>query len=140
MVASLRDRMHAAVLSLCASFALTAVAQAQAPKELKARSGESVALVNLLAAKPDCSSTPGPVSLPILKEKPANGAVRLLVTVANVPASGNCQARKVPTIAIVYTANKGFEGPDTVGIEIEMGNRTTTLHYRINVGPKAQPL
>lgn len=87
---------------------------AQNPKLLKTKSGVSVILVNLVNARPDCSAKPGPTAVPVLREKPASGTVRLLVVAADIPASRKCAARKVPATALVYTPNKDFEGTDFV--------------------------
>jgi hypothetical protein len=59
-------------------FALTALAlisapgSAQSPKELKTKSGSSVVVVNFINPRPDCSANPGPIAVPIVREKPAN--------------------------------------------------------------------
>jgi hypothetical protein len=106
-------------------------AQAQSPKELKTKSGTPVVLVNFVNARPDCSSSPGPMAIPVVREKPANGTVQLLTIATEVPASGKCPARKIPTTALIYTPNKDFLGSDSVQIEVEVGNRTTSLSYRI---------
>jgi hypothetical protein len=122
-------------LGLCSSSA-----SADTAKELKVKSGTSVAVVNLANPKPDCSALPGPVALPSLREKPANGTMQMQILVSDVGATGNCPARKIPTIALIYTPNKDFVGTDSVQIEIEVGNRTTSLSYRLVVLPAAQPL
>jgi hypothetical protein len=132
-------RAKPGVLAAILVAALTSfTANAQAPKELKAKSGASVVMVNLLNARPDCSASPGPVSVPTIREKPANGVVQMLVIPTNVAAAGSCSARKVPSIALIYTANKNFVGTDSVQIEVEVGNRTTSLSYRINVESTAE--
>ena len=87
-------------------------------------------------ARPDCK--PGPIALPALREKPANGTVQIQIAVADVAASGNCPARKVPTIVLIYTPKADFAGGDSLQIDLETGNRTTTFSYRITVqGPPA---
>ena len=73
-------------------------------------------------------------------EKPANGTMQMQILVSDVAANGNCPARKIPTIALIYTPNKDFVGTDSVQIEVEVGNRTTYLSYRLAVLPAAQPL
>src|SRR3954452_10202097 len=87
---------------------------AQSAKELKTKSGASVVMVNLVNVKPDCSSTPGPVAVPIVLGKPSNGTVQMVIIVTDIPAAGTCTARKVPSTALVYTPNKSFVGVDTV--------------------------
>lgn len=115
-------------------------ASAQTAKELKTKSGNSVVMVNLINVKPDCSSAPGPVAVPVVLGKPSNGLVQMLIIVTDVPASGTCPARKIPSIAVVYTPNKNFAGVDTVQIEVDAGNRATVFSYRITVESPAQPL
>jgi hypothetical protein len=125
----------AAIIGLCVS-----TASADTPKELKVKSGTSVAVVNLVDPKPDCSASPGPVALPSLREKPANGTIQLQILITEVGATGNCPARKIPAISMIYTPNKDFVGTDSVQIDIEVGNRTTSLSYRLVVLPAAQSL
>ena len=116
------------------------LATAQTPKELTVQSGKSVVVVNLLSTRPDCSSNPGPISVPVLREKPTNGIIQMQILVTNVPAAGNCPARKIPSAALIYTPKKDFIGTDTVQVELDEGNKTTTLSYRIAVQPAAEPL
>jgi hypothetical protein len=108
-------------------------AAAQTAKELRTKKGVSVSLVNLLSVRPGCTSNPAPVAVPVVREKPTNGTVQMLIVVADVAAAGNCSARKVPAVALIYAPKDGFAGIDSVGIEIEAGNRTTLLTYRISV-------
>jgi len=112
----------------------------QTPKEIKTKSGVSVAVVNFLNARPDCSASPGPIAVPVIREKPANGVIQMLVVPTDVAATGKCPARKIPTIALIYTPKKDFAGTDSLQIEVEAGNRTTSLSYRITVETKAEPL
>jgi len=116
------------------------LATAQTPKELTVQSGKSVVVVNLLSTRPDCSSNPGPISVPVLREKPTNGIIQMQILVTNVPAAGNCPARKIPSAALIYTPKKDFIGTDTVQVELDESNKTTTLSYRIAVQPAAEPL
>lgn len=123
-----------AVLIAVTTLALFGVpAFAQGPKELKTKSGSSVVVVNFLSARPDCSANPGPIAVPVIREKPVNGILQLLIIPTDVAASGKCPARKIPTTALIYTPNKNFVGTDTVQVEVEAGNRTTSLSYRITV-------
>jgi hypothetical protein len=115
-------------------------ASAQSPKELKTKSGTSVVVVNFLNARPDCSANPGPIAVPVIREKPANGIIQMLIIATDVAASGKCPARKIPTTALIYTPNKDFVGTDSVQIEVEAGNRTTSLSYRITVQAPAERL
>jgi hypothetical protein len=130
------------ILSAAMVFLLLGVAfaAAQTPKELRTKKGVPVALVNLLSTKPGCSSSPGPVAVPLVKDKPANGTVQMMIVAVDMAASGNCQARKVPSITLLYVPKEGFTGTDAVGIEIEIGNRTTILSYHIAVGAAGESL
>ena len=76
---------------------------------------------------------PGPVAVPIVSGPPKNGIVQMQVVVSNVPATGNCPARKLASIAIIYTPNKDFVGSDSVQLEVEAGNRKSALSYNISV-------
>jgi hypothetical protein len=113
---------------------------AQDAKELKTKSGTPVVVVNFINARPDCSANPGPTAVPVLREKPANGIIQMQIVATDVAASGNCPARKIPTAALIYTPKKDFIGTDSVQIEVETGNRTTTLSYRITVQATAERL
>jgi hypothetical protein len=127
--------MAASVVALCAMSA-----SAQAPKEITAKSGSSVVIVNFLNARPDCSSNPGPIAVPVIREKPANGIIQMQIIATDVAAAGKCPARKIPTTALVYTSNKDFVGTDAVQIEVETGNRTTSFSYKITVQAQAERL
>jgi hypothetical protein len=115
-------------------------ALAQMPKELKTRPGVAVAVVNLVNPRPDCSVNPGPVALPSVRQKPANGTILMQIVIADVAANGNCPARKVPAVAIAYAPRKDFTGIDTLEIEINVDNRATVLSYRITVAAQEQAL
>ena len=129
-----------ALAGVVAAVCLGTSASAQAPKQLKTKSGAPVLVVNFLNARPDCSANPGPVAVPTLPEKPANGVVQMLIVPTDVAAAGKCPARKVPSIALIYTPNKDFVGVDSLKIDVEAGNRTTSLSYKIVVEAKAEPL
>jgi hypothetical protein len=132
---------YCTVLVALVALVFTAVpASAQTPKELKTKSGSSVVVVNFLNARPDCSANPGPTAVPVIREKPTNGVIQMLIIPTDVAASGKCPARKIPTTALIYTPNKDFVGTDSVQIEVEVGNRTTSLSYRIVVQAKAEQL
>ena len=132
--------VFARLLPILLLAALAQPAPAQTPKELKTRPGVAVAVVNLVNPRADCSVNPGPVALPGLRQKPANGSVLMQIVIADVAASANCPARKIPTIAIAYVPRKDFTGVDALEIEIDVDNRTTVLSYRITVAAQAQPL
>jgi hypothetical protein len=134
-------RSAGATLLAVATLALSsAPVPAQSPKELKTKNGSSVVVVNFINPRPDCSANPGPMALPVVREKPANGIIQMLIVVTDVAASGKCPARKIPSTALIYMPNKDFVGTDSVQIEVEAGNRTTLLSYRIIVQAGAEPL
>jgi hypothetical protein len=134
-------RQSKAVLIAMTTLALFSVAaSAQSPKELKTKSGSAVVVVNFVSARPDCSANPGPIALPVIRQKPANGIIQMLIIPTDVAASGKCPARKIPTTALIYTPNKDFVGTDSVQIEVENGNQTTSLSYRITVQARAEQL
>jgi hypothetical protein len=115
-------------------------AMAQSEKEFKTKSGTPVIIVNLVSPRPDCSSNPGPIAVPVIREKPTNGNVHMQVVATDIAASQSCPARKIPSIALVYTSTKDFVGTDSVQVEVEAGNRTTTLRYRVTVQATAERL
>jgi hypothetical protein len=115
------------VLSLVSLSAL-----AQDAMDLKTRKGVSVVMVNMLSSKPDCSL--GAVALPTLLEKPRNGVIQMQLAFSDVAALGNCPARKVPSIAVIYTPKPDFVGADWTKIDFEVGGKTTTVSYRFSVG------
>ena len=112
-----------------------AVARADAPKEVKTEKNKPVFLGNFLSAPNNCSSNPGPVPLPKLREKPANGVVGLQIVAADVAATDACAARKMPAIAMFYTPRKDFVGKDSVQVEFETGgdNKIPNLSFLITV-------
>ena len=120
--------------------AAATAAAAQTAKELKTKKNTPVALVNLLNARPDCSSNTRPIAVPVIREKPTNGTIQMTILVGNVAASGNCPARKVPVITLIYTPKPDFVGGDAVTIDIENGNRTTSLSYSILVQTPGETL
>ena len=115
-------------------------AVAQNAKPLKTKKNTSIALVNLLNPKPDCSANVAPIAVPVVREKPTNGSVQMTISVANVAASGNCRERKVPVITLIYTPNADFVGNDAVTIDVENGTRTTSLSYSISVQTPGETL
>jgi len=118
----------------CLAVLLTPVSTpAQDAKQIKTKKGESVALVNLVNAKPDCSSNMNPIAVPIVRDRPTSGTIQMTILVANIAASGNCPARRVPVITLIYTPKADFVGEDAVTIEVDSDNRVTSLSYRISV-------
>jgi hypothetical protein len=110
---------------------------ADTPKERKVRSGTTVAVVNL---KPDCSAVPRPVAMSSLREKPASGTMLAQILVTDVATSGNGRSRKIPAISMSYTPSKDFVGADSVQVDVEVGNRTTSLSRRLMASPATQSL
>jgi hypothetical protein len=136
MIQSFRTTLIAAMA--LAQFGSSALAQDA--KELKTKSGTPIVVMNFMNARPDCSANPGPTAVPVLREKPGNGIIQMQIVVTDVAASGNCSARKIPTTALIYIPKKDFIGTDSVQIEVETGNRTTTFSYRITVQATAERL
>lgn len=117
-----------------------ATAWGQTPKELKTKAGSSVVLANFLNARPDCSANPGPVAVPVVNSAPVNGVIQMQVVMTNVVASEKCPARRVASIALIYTPKKGFAGRDSVQLEVEAGNQKSSLKYNITVQSEGQQL
>jgi hypothetical protein len=124
-----------ALIGTAAIALFVSVAKADDSRELKTEKGKSVVVANFVDPRPDCSSNPGSgTPLPVLREKPTNGTVHLQILVTDVPASDSCPARKVPSIALIYTPRPDFVGNDSVQIEFETGpNKITSLSCRITV-------
>ncbi len=110
-------------------------ANAADPTEIKTEPGKSVGFANFVAARPDCSSVPGPQPLPILIKKPANGRIGMQIATTDVASSTNCATeRKVPSIALFYVPKPDFVGQDDIQLEIDAGDdKVATLAYRIIV-------
>ena len=123
------------VLALAIITLFGTAAKADAPKEVRTEKNKPVFLGNFLNAPTNCSSNPGPVPLPKLREKPSNGVVGLQIVAADVAATDACPARKMPAIAMFYTPKKDFVGKDSVQVEFETGgdNKTPTLSFLITV-------
>lgn len=138
--ASEMTRLLGATTIAVALALLVKPAMSQSEKEFKTKSGTPVIIVNLVSSRPDCSSNPGPIAVPVIREKPTNGNVHMQVVATDIAASQGCPARKIPTIALVYTSTRDFVGTDSVQVEIEAGNRTTTLRYRVTVQATAERL
>lgn len=108
-------------------------AWSQAPKELMAKSGSPILLLSLLHSSPDCSSRPGVVPVPIVSGAPAHGKVQMQIINNDVPASGSCPDRKIPSVGLIYTADKQFRGKDAVTLAVEFDNQMKTFTYQISV-------
>ena len=110
------------------------VAKADAPKEVKTEKNKAVILGNFLNAPNNCGTNPGPVPLPILRERPSHGGVGLQIAMADVAATDACPARKIPSIVLFYQPSKDFVGNDSVQVEFETGDaKIPTLSFLIMV-------
>lgn len=122
------------VLLLTAIFAMSGQpAAAQAPNDIKTEKNKAVALTNFVNAPANCSSNPGPIPVPRIREKPAHGVVGLQVVVVDVPATDACPARKVPSIALFYAPSRDYVGKDSVQVEIESDGKVPSLSFLITV-------
>jgi hypothetical protein len=110
-------------------------AHAADPTEIKTEQGKSVGFANFVAARPDCSSSPGPQPLPVLVKKPANGRIGMQIATTDVASSINCATeRKVPSIALFYVPKPDFVGDDDIQLEVDAGDdKVATLAYRFVV-------
>ena len=118
-----------ATIALCGT-----VAKADAPKEVKTDTNKAVVLGNLLNPPTNCGTNPGPIPLPILREKPSHGLVGLQIVMADVAATDACPARKIPSIALFYQPSKDFVGNDAVQVEFETGDaKIPSLSFLIMV-------
>lgn len=108
-------------------------AWSQTPKELAAKSDTPILLLSLLHSSPDCSNRANAVPVPTISGAPAHGTVQMQIINNNVPASGSCTDRKIPSIGLIYTAEKQFRGNDTVKIAVAFGNEIRTFVYQIRV-------
>jgi hypothetical protein len=129
------NRLRKAGLIVATAMMFGSLATAQTAKELKVQSGKSVVVANLLSTRPDCSSDPGRMAVPVVREKPSNGMIQMQILLTNVEAAGNCSARRIPSLGLIYTPSKGFTGTDTVEVEVDEGNKATILSFRITVEP-----
>ena len=129
--------------SQAAAIAFTLVCTAawgQSAKELSTKPGTPVLLLDLLNSRPDCSSNPGPVAIPVISTSPTNGTVQMQIVMNTVAANEKCAARKIPSVALIYNPNKDFIGSDTVQIEVEFGNQKRAFNYRVTVQPAGDKL
>lgn len=123
------------VVTIAALLLSGIAAKAADPTEIKTEQGKSVGFANFVAARPDCSSAPGPQPLPVLLKKPANGRIGMQIATTDVASSINCATeRKVPSIALFYVPKPDFVGQDDIELEIDTGDdKVATLAYRIVV-------
>ena len=114
-------------------------ANAQTPQQVKTEKNKSLILGNFMNAPSNCGTNPGPLPLPILREKPAHGTIGLLIVIGDVAATGACPARKMPAIAVFYTPTKDFVGKDSIQIEFEAADQKIPgLSFVITVQPGDQ--
>jgi hypothetical protein len=123
------------VVTIAALLLSGIAAKAADPTEIKTEQGKSVGFANFVAARPDCSASPGPQPLPVLLKKPANGRIGMQIATTDVASSINCATeRKVPSIALFYVPKPDFVGQDDIELEIDTGDdKVATLAYRIVV-------
>ena len=118
-----------ATIALCGT-----VAKADERKEVRTEKNKAVVLGNFLNTPNNCSTNPGPVPLPRLREKPSHGGVGLQIVIADVAATDACPARKIPSIALFYQPSKDFVGNDSVQVEVETGDaKIPDLSFLITV-------
>lgn len=111
-------------------------AYADEVKSLVVEQGKATIIADFVSARPDCSTTPAPQPLPALSQKPLHGKVGVQIGMTNVPASGNCPARKIPSFALFYVAPRDFTGADPFQIEIDDGKgNTARVSYQVTVQP-----
>jgi hypothetical protein len=114
-------------------------ARAQAPQQVKTEKNKSLILGNFMNALSNCSTNPGPLPLPILREKPAHGTIGMQIVIGDAAATGACPARKIPGIAIFYTPAKDFVGKDSIQIEFDAAEQKIPgLSFVITVQPGEQ--
>jgi hypothetical protein len=103
-------------------------------RELKTEKGKAVVFANFLGANANCSADPTPQPFPVLREKPLNGTVGMQITAIDIAASGDCPAKKVPSLALFYLPKPDFIGTDSLQMEVDTGNNKITMaSYRITV-------
>jgi hypothetical protein len=121
------------LLAIAVSLLATA-AKADDVRELKTEKGKAVVFANFLGTNAGCSTEPTPQPFPMLREKPLNGTVGMQITAIEIAASGDCPARKVPSLALFYLPKPDFVGTDSIQMEVDTGAiQTTIASYRITV-------
>ena len=63
-------------------------ANAQTPQQVKTEKNKSLILGNFMNAPSNCGTNPGPLPLPILREKPAHGTIGLQIVIGDVAPKG----------------------------------------------------
>lgn len=113
---------------------LATIAKADDVKRLTLEKGKAAIIANLVSARPDCSDNPGPQPLPILSEKPLHGTIGVQLGMTDVPAAGNCPARKIPSFALFYASPTDYVGTDSFQIEVNEGNdKQAKVSYQVTV-------
>ena len=97
---------------------LLSIVSAQADKA--AASGKPLKLYHAYATNPDCSSA-GAVVLRIT-QPPAHGRVSIghtgvFPTFAESNLRNACNRRRVPGVQATYVSQRGYVGPDSVGLQ-----------------------
>ena len=126
------------VVGVVSAFLFGTSAHADEVKSLLVEQGKAVIIANLISPRPDCSTNPGPQSLPVVSQKPLHGNIGVQIGVSEVPASGNCPVRKIPSLALFYLAPTDFTGVDPFQIEIDEGQgKTARVSYQATVQPSS---
>ncbi len=124
------------LVGVVSAFLFGMSAHADEVKSLVIEQGKAIFIANLVSPRPDCSTTPGPQPLPTLSQKPLHGNVGVQIGMSEVPASGNCPARKIPSFALFYVAPPDFTGVDPFQIEIDEGQgKKARISYQATVQP-----
>jgi hypothetical protein len=123
-----------ALLPLAIAMHFATPAKADEVKQLTVEKGKGTIIANLVSARPDCSNNPGPQPLPVLSEKPLHGMVGVQLGVSDVPAAGDCPARKIPSFGLFYAPPPDYVGSDSFQLEINEGNnKQAKVSYQITV-------
>ena len=123
-----------ALLPLAFAMHFTTPAKADEVKQLTVEKGKGTIIANLVSARPDCSNNPGPQPLPMLSEKPLHGVVGVQLGVSDVPAAGDCPARKISIFRPVLRASAGLRRQRFFQLEINEGNnKQTKVSYQVTV-------
>jgi hypothetical protein len=123
-----------ALLLLAFAMHLATPVKADEVKQLTIEKGKGTIIANLVSARPDCSNNPGPQPLPMLSEKPLHGVVGVQLGVSDVPAAGDCPARKIPSFGLFYAPPPDYVGSDSFQLEINEGNnKQARVSYQITV-------
>ena len=135
------SRKHHLCASAAAAVLWAGSAQGDQVKQFTIEQGKATIVADFVSPRPDCSSNPGPQPLPALSQKPLHGRVGMQIGATNIPANGNCPARKIASVAIFYLAPKDFVGADNFQIEVDEDNdKKNVTTYQVTVKtPDSKP-